>query len=165
MIFKDNGNLRIPITEVPVNEADQKATYMIATGIIPEDGTIRGDLYDAKDKLVAKRRVYRYKGEKNAPFAEVATDKESYLDGETPTESWTVDTIKLWLDDRAELEIVEDEEGRDVDVWVSLYDSKDTKATLLEKVISVYDSKMTKADLLGLLAIELEAENVAEIKK
>jgi len=134
MIFKDNGNLRIPITEVPVNEADQKATYMIATGIIPEDGTIRGDLYDAKDKLVAKRRVYRYKGEKNAPFAEIAVDKVALLDGETPTELWTVDTIKLWLDDRAELEIVEDEEGRDVDVWVSLYDSKDTKATLLEKV-------------------------------
>ena len=134
MIFKDNGNLRIPITKIPANEADRKAAYMIATGIIPEDGTIRGDLYDAKDKLVAKRRVYRYKGEKNAPFAEIAVDKVALLDGETPTESWTVDTIKLWLDDRAELEIVEDEEGRDVDVWVSLYDSKDTKATLLEKV-------------------------------
>jgi len=138
MIFKDNGNLRIPITEIPVNEADQKAAYIIATGIIPEDGTIRGDLYDKDGNLVAKRRVYRYSGDKNIPFADIAVDKVAYLDGELPTEVWTVDTIKLYLD---KLETTED-----------------------EKVISVYDSKMTKADLLGLLAIELEAENVAEKK-
>ena len=138
MIFKDNGNLRIPITKVPVNVADQKAAYMVVTGIIPEDGTIRGDLYDAKDKLIAKRRVYRYSGDKNSPFADIAVDKVALLDGELPTITWTVDTIKLYLD---KLETTED-----------------------EKVISVYDSKMTKADLLGLLAIELEAENVAEKK-
>ena len=139
MIFKDNGNLRIPITEVPVNVADQKAAYMVVTGIIPEDGTIRGDLYDAKDKLIAKRRVYRYSGvNKNIPFADIAGDKVALLDGELPTEAWTVDTIKLYLD---KLATTED-----------------------DKVISVYDSKMTKAELLGVVnPVEIEKiEPVAE---
>ena len=131
MIFKNNGKLRIPLTEVPTNQSDQNATYMIATGIIPDDGTIIGDLYDANDNLVARKRVYSYEGgHKNIPFASLDAGKKGYLGGEKPTSKWETKTIKLWMGDRQ----VKDENGKISADDPYKYAEKDTKEQLLEKV-------------------------------
>ena len=134
MIFKNNGKLKIPLTEIPTNQHDQNATYMIATGIIPDDGTIIGDLYDADDNLVARKRVYSYEGgHKNIPFASLDAGKKGYLGGEKPDSKWLVDTIKLWLTDRQ----VKDDGGKALKDDPYGYEEKDTKAQLLEKVTPV----------------------------
>lgn len=129
--FQRFGNLNLTIPSPPTNQADSKATYMIATGIIPNDGTIVGDLYDKDDNLIAKRRVYAYSGGyKNIPFADLKEGQTGYLSGEVPEAKWDVAEIKLWMSDRQ----TKDEQGS-----VSLddpyaYDEKDTKEQLLEKI-------------------------------
>ena len=134
MIFKNHGKLKIPLTEVPTNQHDQNATYMIATGIIPDDGTIIGDLYDANDNLVARKRVYSYEGgHKNIPFASLDAGKKGYLGGEKPDSKWEIKTIKLWMGDRQ----VKDEEGKISKDDPYKYDEKMSKAQLLEKVTPV----------------------------
>ena len=83
--FQNSGKLKLDFTSIPANQADQLATYMIATGIIPDDGTIIGDLYDADDNLVAQGRVYCYSGiNKNIPFADISEVNIDYLGGKEP---------------------------------------------------------------------------------
>ena len=100
--------MRIDFTKKPINPADRKASYIIVDKIIVADCTIRGDLYDDDDNLIAKRRVYAYEGGyKNMPFDDLHTGVISYLDGDEPADTWLVGTIRLWLDDRQ----VEGEDG------------------------------------------------------
>jgi len=132
--FQNFGNLKMPITKAPTNQADSKAAYMIATGIIPDDGTIKGNLYDKDGNLVARGRVYTYSGGyKNIPFADLDTGKQAYLSGQKPAETWGVAEIKLWVSDR---------QSKNEDGVVSVddpykYDEKDTKEDLLAKIEAI----------------------------
>ena len=129
--FQSFGSLQIPVTELPTNQADAQASYMLATGVIPDDGTIKGDLYDADDNLIARGRVYVYSGGyKNIPFADLDTGELGYLSGQEPKDTWEVATIKLWLDDRQ----TKDEAGLVSADDPYKYDEKATKEELLEKV-------------------------------
>ena len=135
--FQGFGKLKIDIPSAPTNPADSKATYMIVTAIIPGDNTIKGDLYDANDNLVARGRVYAFSGEyKNIPFAGLDTGKQAYLAGQEPKETWEVPEIKLWMEDRQ----VKDEAG-------------------LVKVDDAfkYDEKANKEDLLGKISTTLKS--------
>ena len=129
--FQNFGNLKLIISLPSVNPADAKATYMLATGAIPDDGTLTGNLYDANDNLVAQRRVYSYSGgSKDIPFSDLTAGQQGYLSGEAPVNKWDVAEIKLWLADRQ----AKDEAGN-----VSVNDpyhftDKDTKETLLSKI-------------------------------
>ena len=129
--FQNFGKLKIPITSLPVNQADQNATYLIATGIIPQDNTIIGDLYDTDDNLVAKKRVYSYSGShKNIPFADLVEGEKGYLSGQDPDTKWDIETIKLWLDDKQ----TKDEEGNVLVDDSYYYKENDSKEDLLKKV-------------------------------
>jgi len=132
--FQNFGSLKIAIPSPPSNPSDAKATYMIATGIIPDDGTITGNLYDANGNLVARKRVYAYSGaNKDIPFLDLDAGKQGYLSGQTPEDKWAEPEIKLWLTDRQ----AKDEEGK-VSVDDKYYfEDKATKAELLYKISTV----------------------------
>lgn len=129
--FQNFGSLKLTIPSPSINPADSKAAYMLATGIIPDDETITGNLYDANDNLVADRRVYAYSGgDKNIPFGDLVAGQQGYLSGELPENKWDIAEIRLWLKDR---------QKKDTNGNVSVddpyyYDDKDTKETLLDKV-------------------------------
>ena len=129
--FQNFGNLKITLTSGPTNQSDATATYMIATGIIPDDGTIIGNLYDVNNNLVARKRVYAFSGGyKNIPFGDLSVGQQGYLSGQEPGDKWDVAEIKLWMDDR---------QTKDKDGLVSAddpykYDKKDTKEQLLGKL-------------------------------
>jgi hypothetical protein len=129
--FKNFGKLKIPVTELPVNQADKNAAYMIATGVIPSDETITGDLYDINDNLITTKRVYFYSGiRKNSPFISLDFGKEGYLSGEKPEDKWGLPEIKLWLSDRQ----TKDEAGIVVKDDLYAYKETDAKTVLLSKI-------------------------------
>jgi len=140
--FQNFGSLKLTIPSPPTNQSDATATYMIATAIIPDDGTIIGDLYDADDNLIARKRVYAFSGGyKNIPFGDLNAGQQGYLSGQEPADKWEVATIKLWMDDR---------QTKDADGLVNVddpykYAEKDTKEDLLGKVdtssVSILESK------------------------
>lgn len=120
--------MKIAITTTPVNQADQKAAYMIVDEIMVADGTIRGSLYDSNGDLIAAGRVYSYSGDyKNIPFADLNAGEIAYLDGDEPDKSWLVETIKLWLDD---------------------HQTKDEAGTVSKEDSFYYPSDSLKAELL-----------------
>ena len=119
--FKNFGKLKLAILTLPINQADAEAVYFVATGIIPNDGTIIGNLYDANDNIVARKRVYSYSGpNKNIPFDNLNKGQEGYLSGQRPDTTWRGEEIKLWMADRQQK-----------------FDEKDTKEDLLSKVEEV----------------------------
>lgn len=129
--FQKFGKLKTPITSTPVNQADQSASYFIATGIIPQDNTIVGDLYDATNKLVATKRVYSFAGvHKNIPFADLLEGEKGYLSGNVPDKAWEIKTIKLWLNDKQ----AKDEDGNVPKDDPFSYPEKATKGQLLELI-------------------------------
>jgi len=132
--FQNFGNLKLTIPSPSINPADAEATYMLATGVIPDDGTVTGNLYDANDNLVACKRVYSFSGgNKDIPFNDLTVGQQGYLSGQTPESKWDIAEIKLWLVDRQ----VKDEVGN-VSVDDPYYFSdKDTKETLLGKIEKV----------------------------
>ena len=132
--FQKHGNLKMTIASPPINQSDSKATYMVVTAIIPNDGTVKGDLYDAGDNLITRGRVYAYSGGyKNIPFNDLNDGQKGYLGGEKPADKWEVVTIKLWMSDRQ----VKNAEG---------LVSKDDPYT--------YGDKATKEELLGTLSLK-----------
>lgn len=132
--FRNHGELRINLTAVPTNQADKDATYILATGAIPDDGTIVGDLYDAEDNLIATKRVYSYSGtHKNIPASDLTAGQQGYLSGSEPDDKWDVPVIKTWLTDRQK----KDELGAMVKGDPYEFTALDTKAALLLKVAPV----------------------------
>jgi len=131
--FQNCGRLKLTISSPPANEADSKAAYFVATSIIPNDGTIIGDLYDAGDNLVARKRVYAYTGKsKNIPFSDLTDGQQGYLSGQRPAGTWEAETIKLWMSDRQKAD------GKGI---VSVddpykYNEDDTVEQLLSKILS-----------------------------
>lgn len=129
--FQNFGSLKLTIPSPSINPADVKVTYMLATGVIPDDGTIVGNLYNANDNLVANKRVYAYSGgDKNIPFGDLTFGQQGYLSGEIPEDKWGITEIKLWLKDK---------QKKDKDGNVSVddpyyYNDEDTKEDLLDKV-------------------------------
>jgi len=126
--FKNHGKLRIPITSLPVNQADKDAAYLISSGIIPQDGTIKGDLYDADDNLITRGRVYSYDGIK--PFTDLNEGQKGYLSGKEPETKWNTPEIKLWLSDRQKKDV----EGQVVKDDPYSFKELDTKEVLLSRI-------------------------------
>ena len=129
--FQNFGNLKLTILSPPTNQADAAAAYMIVTGIIPDDGTLVGNLYDADDNLIARKRVYAFSGGyKNIPFSDLSIGQQGYLSGKKPVDKWDIATIKLWMKDRQ----AKDEDGLVKDKDPYKYDENDTKKQLLDKL-------------------------------
>lgn len=140
--FQNFGNLKVTMLSAPLNPADTKAAYMIITGIIPDDNTLIGSLYDAEDNLIAHKRVYSYDGgNKNIPFADLNTGQQGYLSGAKPDDKWEVQTIKIWMTDRQ----AKDESGQVVKDDPYDFDDKDGKETLLGKITSAADKTFIEA--------------------
>ena len=132
--FQNFGKLKIPVTSMPINQADQKASYFLATGVIPQDNTIIGDLYDTDDNVIARKRVYAFAGShKNIPFNDLVVGDEGYLSGKKPDTKWDIKTIKLWLDDRQ----TKDDEGSVSIDNPYAYAKDDSKEELLSKITAL----------------------------
>ena len=87
MIFVNRNSITIPLTKVPVNQADREATHMVIKGIIPEDITITGSLYK-DDILLTENRVFTFK---NMPFV-LSDEQKKFLATEVVPEQ--IDSLK-----------------------------------------------------------------------
>jgi len=78
------------------NKSDQGATHIEITGINEEDKAIFCNLYIDDIQFVAGR-VYSFD---NFPCEELNHGEKELIKGNTPTDKWYIEEIKLWLDSK-----------------------------------------------------------------
>lgn len=121
------AEIDLPVTLPIINQSDQAAVRIEVWKINLEDKTVWARLYDSDGKMIVSNRVYAYDGDyKNIPSALNKTEIE-FLDGKDPSETWGIETIRLWLDSKQ----AKDEEGKVLADDPHKYKVGDSKADLL----------------------------------